>query len=393
MTAPGAGLDGADLDRTARAVVAAAAAWARDFVAGRAEDWERERRFAREAFDAAAAAGFTALTVPVADGGSGLGPVALARVFEEIAAVDLAVAFSLVCHNNLAGAVSRLAPPALRERALPALVSGEKIGAFLLTEPDVGSDVAAIGLTAKRDGDDWVLDGDKAWVTNGTAAGLLSVYAQTDPSRGHRGIAAFLVDVPADAASAAAAGVVREDPYPLLGGHAAGVNGITFRQCRVGDDDLLVPPGEGFAAALSGIDLARVLVSAMCCGMMRTALETAVDCVRRRQAFGARVADFQGVRFALADVATDLEAARLLAGRAARALESGETAALAAAHAKKFATRAAERRIADCMQAMGAAGARRDHPLPRHLAMARLTQYMDGTTEIQNVVIARALLD
>lgn len=369
-----------------QAIIERAGRWAREYAAPRAEFWERERRFAAEAFASAAGEGLCGLLVPPADGGQGVSQVALARVLEEIAAVDLAVAFSLVCHNNLAGAVSRRAPADLRARALPSLVSGERVGAFLLTEPGVGSDAAAITTRAQRDGDEWLLHGDKAWVTNGTDASLMSVYAQTDDSLGHRGIATFLVDASSD-------GVERTDGYELFGGHGLGTCGISFDQCRVPDADTLVPVGQGFAAAMEGIDLARVLVSAMCCGMMRTGLATATSYVRERQAFGSRVADLQGVRFRLADVATDLEAARLLAYRAAVAVAQGRPAAVMAAHAKKFATRAAERGLADCMQVMGANGARRDHPLPRHLATARLTHYLDGATEIQDVVISRALLD
>ena len=144
---------------------------------------------------------------------------------------------------------------------------------------------------------------------------------------------------------------------------------------------------------MEGIDLARVLVSAMCCGMLRTSLSTASAYVRNRNAFGARLADLQGVRFKLADVATDLEASRLLTYQAAHALQDGGDASVEAAHAKKFATRVTEVGIASCMQVMGANGAKRDHPLPRHLAAARLTHYVDGATEIQDVVISRSLLD
>jgi len=367
-------------------IVEHAAAWAVAEVGPNAETWERERRFAREAFDSAAAAGLTGLIVPVEDGGAGIGQVALARVLEEIAAVDFGVAFSLVCHNNLAGAVSRAADGPLRREALPGLVSGQSVGAFLLTEPLVGSDAATITTAATKDGDEWILNGAKAWVTNGTAADVMSVYAQTDPSLGHRGIATFLVDADAE-------GVVHRDAYELFGGHSMGTTGVEFENCRVPDSRLFVEPGRGFAAAMEGIDLARVLVSAMSCGMLRVGLETAIALTTERQAFGGRLADLQGVRFKLADVATDLEAARMLTYRAARSLQNGEPAGVAAAHAKKFATRVTESRLADCMQVMGAQGARRDHPLPRHLSASRLTHYLDGATEIQDVVISRALLD
>ncbi|MEM7337575.1 MAG: acyl-CoA dehydrogenase family protein [Actinomycetota bacterium] len=366
-------------------VVERAEQWAREFVAPRAEAWERDRTFAADAFAAAADARLTGLLVAPEDGGAGLGAVALARLLEVVAAVDLAVAFSLVVHNNLVGAVARSAPPVLRERYLADLIAGRTLGAFLLTEPGVGSDAAAIATTATKVDGGWRLDGEKAWVTNATDATVLSVYATTDPGLGHRGIAAFLV--PADTP-----GVERLDAYPLFGTHAMGTGGFRFDGCLVGDDALFVPPGEGFRAAMEGIDLARVLVGAMCCGMMGEGLRTATEYVRARPAFGGPIADLQAVRFRLADVATDLEASRLLTYKAAALVAAGEPAAVAAAHAKKFATRAAERTLADCMQVMGAAGARRDHALPRHLASARITHYIDGATEIQDVVISRHLL-
>ena len=360
--------------------------WAEKVVAPMAEVWEVERRFAAEAFQSAGQNNLTGLLVSSEDGGEQISVIGLARVLEEIAAVDFSVAFSLVCHNNLAGAVGRRAEGSLREKVLPELVNGTSLGAFLLTEPNVGSDAAAITVTATQDGEQWVLNGEKAWATNGTDADVLSVYAQTDSSLGHRGIATFLVD-------ANAPGILKTPGYQMLGGHGLGANSILFDNCHVPAESLFVPTGEGFRAAMEGIDLARVLVGAMCCGMLRTALTTASSYVRQRLAFGGRLADLQGVRFKLADVSTDLEASRLLTYRAARTFQEGRDAAVEAAHAKKFSTRVTESGIASCMQVMGANGARRDHPLPRHLAASRLTHYVDGATEIQDVVISRSLLD
>ena len=374
------------LSATDLAAIERATSWAQSFVADRAEKWEFERRFAKEGFESAAEHQLTGLLVPEVDGGAAVSTLGLARVLEEIAAVDFAIAFSLVCHNNLAGSVARNATGDLRSETLPGLVDGSSLGAFLLTEPEVGSDAAAISVTAVRDGDEWILNGEKAWVTNGSDANVLSVYAQTDHAAGHRGIATFLVD-------ANIPGVVRTPAYELIGGHGLGANGIRFDNCRVPGKSLFLPPGEGFRAAMEGIDLARVLVSAMCCGMLRTSLSTASNYVRNRNAFGARLADLQGVRFKLADVATDLEASRLLTYQAAHALHDGGDASVEAAHAKKFSTRVTETGVASCMQVMGANGAKRDHPLPRHLAAARLTHYVDGATEIQDVVISRSLLD
>jgi alkylation response protein AidB-like acyl-CoA dehydrogenase len=377
----------ADDDLTERETDAVdrAVAWATATVAPLAEQWETDRRFAAEAFAAAGEARLTGLLVPVEHGGEGLGPVAMARIVEEAAAVDLAATFPLVVHNNLAAALARQGSDDLRARYLDDLVAGRKLGAFLLTEPGVGSDAGAITTRATQTGGGWMIDGAKAWVTNAAAADVLSVYATTDPEAGHRAIAAFLVDREAN-------GVVPEPTYALFGGHGMGTGGFTFDGCEVDDTAMLVPPGLGFRAAMEGIDLARALVGAMCCGMLRAGLATATAYVANRMAFGRPIADLQAVRFKLADVATDLEASRLLTYRAARSIQDDIEATIPAAHAKKFATRAAEKRLADCMQVMGAAGARRDQCLPRHLASSRLTQYMDGATEIQDVVISRSLL-
>ncbi len=369
-------------------IVDDAVSFAATVIEPQAERWERERRFAAEAFAALPDAGLTALLVPTELGGRGVGPVALARVLEELAAADLAAAFSVVVHNNMARAVATSGNDRLIAELLPRLVSGEVLGAFLLTEPDVGSDAAAINCSAEADGDEWVISGEKAWVTNASHAGALNVYAQTDPSAGHRGIVSIVVDPDLP-------GVTRLDRYELMGGHAMGTGGFAFDQVRVPRAETLVPVGRAFGAAMVGIDLARVLVGAMCSGIVRRSLEVAVRYTAGRSLFGSTVADKQGVQWMLADVATDLEAMRLLTFRAARQLQEGGDATLTAAHAKKFAARKAQERIADCMQVMGAAGYRRDagNPLPRHLAGARLTGYIDGATEIQNVVIARRLWD
>lgn len=363
----------------------AARGFAREIVAPNAATWELERRQPREAFAEAAARGLCGLIVSRELGGSGCGVTAMARVMQTLAAADLAFAFALVVHNNLAGAIARAGSEAQRRRFLPDMLSGRRIGAFLLTEPRGGSDAAAIETLARREGDGWRLDGEKAWVSNAANADLLCVYAQTDPALGWRGIASFLVD-------AGAPGVERLGPYRLLGGHALGTGGFRFAGVRLAADALFAPPGEAFKAAMLGIDIARVNVAAMCCGLLEDALDRALDRIAARPAFGGTLADQQGLQWLLADVATDLEASRLLAFDAAARLDAGESSAAAAAHAKKFATRAALKGVADCMQAMGAEGLKHEHPLARHLAGAKIAQYLDGATEIQNVVISRALL-
>ena len=376
-----------DLDPAEDAAVREAQDFASQVIAPNAEAWNLAGRVPTEAYAEAARRGLCKLIVPQALGGLGLGVRGMAAVMEALAAECLATAFSLVVHNNLAGAIARGGSEAQRAAWLPGLMRGTRIGAFLLTEPQGGSDAAAITTHATRTADGWVLEGEKAWVSNAAQAGLLSVYAQTDASQGWRGIASFLVDPET-------AGISRSAPYALLGGHALGTGGFRFEGCRIPELALQAAPGAAFKAAMSGIDLARVNVAAMCCGMLRRSLEAALQAAGRRSAFGQPVLGFQGIQWMLAEAATDLAAAQSLTARACAWLDTPARAAqapLAAAHAKKFSTRVALARIADCMQVMGAPGLRTDQPLARHLAGAKIAQYLDGTTEIQNVVISRRL--
>lgn len=369
----------------------AALAAAREFVAHHVADaasaWELERRFPAELLPVAGSMGLLGLMVPQELGGRGLNLEGSAAVAEVLAAADMGLAFSLKVHANAAAGLARSGSPAQRERYLDDMLAGRRIGSFLLTEPEVGSDATKIATRVRRDGAAWVLDGEKAWITNGVAAGLMQVFAQTDPALGWRGIASFLIedDTP---------GVERLPAYSLLGGHGAGVCGVRFTEVRVRQDALFLAPGEAFKGAMRGINIARVGVAAMCCGMMAASLDHALAAASGREAFGHAIADFQGVQWMLADAATDLEASRLLMLHAARLFDEDGDAVVACAHAKKFATRAAWKAIADCMQTMGARGFRLDdgHPVARHLAAARMTQWLDGATEVQNVVIARELL-
>jgi alkylation response protein AidB-like acyl-CoA dehydrogenase len=369
----------------AQTAVDTARVFARETIAPNATDWELNRALPREFFKQAGDLGLCGLLVPPDHGGSGLGVLAVAHVMEALASADMAAAFGLVVHNNLASNIAFNGADHHKDAYLPDMVAGSRIGAFLLTEPQSGSDAAGLKVTARQDGDQWVLNGEKAWVTNGVEADILSVYAQTDPAQGARGIGCFLVERDT-------AGVDPGPAYQMLGGHAMGVNGIAFNDARLPDTAHFIPAGGGFRAALAGIDTARAVLAAMNCGMLKAGLDVAVETVGGRRAFGQALAEFQGIQWTLAEVATELEAARQLAFNAARLLDAGEDGTLAAAHAKKFATRTAFARLSDCMQVMGAWGVTHDYPLARHLACAKLAQYMDGTSEIQNVVIARKLL-
>jgi alkylation response protein AidB-like acyl-CoA dehydrogenase len=367
-----------------RALLDAARRFRHEQVAPHAAAWERARQVPRETIRAAARLGLAAIEVPQAQGGQGAGFVAKALIAEELSRSCMAFAFSLINTQNVASRIATQGSAAQIERYLAPLVAGERLGGTSLTEPGAGSDFPAIATMARKVAGGWVLDGEKAWLTNAATADTIIVYAKTDAAAGTDGIAAFLID-------ARLPGFERLPPYGLMGGHAIGAGGIRFRDLRVEDDALFYPPGQAFKRALAGINGARTYVAAMCCGMVAEALRIALDYATRRQAFGKRLIDHQGLRWSLVDVATELEAARLLTWRAAEIIQRGEDAVLAAALAKKFAVEMAQRRLGQCMQAMGAEGLREEHPIGRHIALSRIAGYVDGTTEIQNERIGALL--
>ena len=328
--------------------------------------------------------GLNALQVSAQSGGAGCGYHAKLRVAEAIAAECFAAGFAL---NNMQGAVTRMereGTPGQIARYLPDLMTGRIIGAPSLSEPGAGSDFAAIATTARKVAGGWRLEGEKAWITNGVIADQLVLYAQTAPGTGHKGIASFIVDVHAP-------GVERLAAEQLIGGAAIGAAGIRLTDVFVAAEDLFAPAGEAFKRGMRGITGARVHVAAMICTTVESALRIAVSHADTRVAFGQKLIAHQGLRWQLADVATDLEAARLLVNQAATIIQAGGDAQVEAAFAKKFAAEMATRSVAACMQAMGAAGLRTTHPLGRHLASARISAYVDGTTEMMNERIGAAL--
>ena len=365
-------------------VVARAKAFAAEHVAPHAARWEWERHYPLETIRAGCAASLNTIELAKKHGGQGLSFSCKLRAFEEIAKADFAFAFAMINHHNACARVARDGAPAHVARLLPRMLTGEVIGCAGLSEPNVGSDFGGLEMTAVKVDCGWKLNGAKAWITNAEVAGLSIAYAQTDKAQGYRGIACFAIE-------AERPGFHREKPFELHGGHAIGVGGFRLVDYIAPDEALLKPAGEGFKAALAGINGARAYVAAMCCGMLQASLETAVRYTQQRKSFGQPVIEHQGVRWKLADAATDLEAARLLTYRAARLIDTGGDAVMPAAYAKKFATDMAVQRIADCIQAMGANGLRADYPLSRHLAGAKIAAYTDGSIEMMNERIGAGL--
>jgi alkylation response protein AidB-like acyl-CoA dehydrogenase len=374
------------IDDKGRAVIERARRFAAETVAPQAGQWQAARSYPLDAIAAACMAGLADIELARAAGGKELGFATKLRAFEAIAAADFAFAFALINQHN---ATTRIARD-MAGRGVADLIGqmrrGEKIGCTALTEPDAGSDFAAIKTMAIKDGDGWRLTGAKAWITNAAVCDVAICYAQTDSAAGWRGIAAFLV-------YADRTGFAREKPFDISGGMAIGVGGFRLENYRADSVDLLQPPGAGFKSAMTGINGARTYVAGMACAMLESGLQTAARYGAQRNLFSKKLIEHQGQRWKLADIATELEAARLLTDRAARAVHLNQDAMLPAAYAKKFAVEAAQRGLAACIQFMGAEGLRDKYPLGRHLANAKLAAYTDGSTEIQNERIAQAVAE
>ena len=360
----------------ADAAVRRARELARDVIAPGVPGWEQERTYPRQV---AAESGLTGLFSPVADGGLDLSFPDGMRVFEELGRADAAFAFSLSMHNAVASAIARSGDE-IAGRWGRSLVAGEALGGFSLTEPHAGSDATAITTRAAPDGDSYRVTGRKAWVTLAGTADIFLVVCKTADEPGHRDIAIAVVarDAP---------GVSFGAPYATA----------CARYLQIGEMELdgapavlLAPPGAGMRAALGAIDVARCDIAAIACGLHAQALDIAVDHARSRMAFGKPLIDLQGVAFALADSATELEASRLLVQRAAECMGT-DGGSVAVAHAKRFAPDAALRGAITASEALGAYGWLDDHPLARFITLAKMLQVVDGTAEIQRVVIARDL--
>ena len=350
-----------------------------------AEQWEQARQQPEKTLRTAISQ-FAGIGIPEELGGHGESMATLARVYEELAKVDIGFTCALAVHNIVMIEASLIGNTSLRDRYLDKLMSGEAIGAFLLTEPDTGSDATSIQTLATEKNNKYIINGSKAWVTNGVNADLLAIFAQTVPGSSAKGIAGFVIrpDMP---------GVSAEPAYHMLGNHAMGVNEFKFSNCTAEAELMVFAPGAGFKAAMYGINVARFGVAAMCNGALEGGLNTAVDYAKKREAFGRPIIRHQGLQWQLAEAATQLEASRMLTYRAAEIIDKGEDVTVMAAHAKKFATRAAFEGLSTAMQVMGANGLLRENPLARQMSGARVTYYMDGTTEIQNVVIGRSLIE
>ena len=339
--------------------------------------------------------GFMGVYVPEELGGAGLDAVSYVLLCEEINRACASTGVIIQAHNSLCcGPILHYGTPAQHQRWLRPLARGEKLGCFALSEPASGSDAAGLQMTARRDGSGWVLNGTKNFITNGVSADVIVVFAQTQgkgplgvehQGSKHKGITAFVVDKPAQGLSV---GRVEQK----LGIKGSDTAQLVFEDVQVGDDQRLGEVGEGFKIALSTLDGGRIGIAAQAIGIARACLEDSLAYAKQRQAFGKPIAEFQAIQWMLADMATEVDAARLLTWRAATLKDRGERFTAEAAMAKLFASDIAMKAARNCVQIFGGYGYLKDFPAERHYRDAKITEIYEGTSEIMKIVIAGDML-
>ena len=353
--------------------------------APQAARWDQEGVVPHEAVEKLAAQGFLGMAVPEEWGGLGYDARTITMVVEEIARVSASLAIMIAVHNSVGLLpVYRYATEEQRKKFLPRLVSRD-MSAFSLSEPNAGSDAGALESTATRDGDHYVLNGAKNWVTNGQRAGVYLIFAKTDPGAGHRGITAFIVERGTPGLALGKA----EDKMGLRGSDTIG---LTLDGCRVPVSNRLGAEGEGFKIALSALDAGRIGVAAQALGVMCAAFEEAIRYAQQRQAFGGPLSKIQAIQFKLAEMERRIQCSRLLIRRAAWLRDAERPFAREAAMAKLYATEAATWVTHQAIQIHGGYGYVKEYPVERFYRDARVMEIYEGASEIQRLVIARSLL-
>jgi butyryl-CoA dehydrogenase len=360
-------------------------AFARERLAPFAAQWDRDHVFPRAALAELAKLGACGMVVSEEYGGADLDYVSLAIALEEIAAGDGATSTILSVQNSVVcGPISAFGSEAQKLRYLRPLATGEKIGCFCLTEPHVGSDAAAIMTRAERDGDEWVLNGVKQFITSGKYADIAVVFAVTDRAAGKKGISGFIVET-------STPGYVVARVEDKLGQRASDTAQIVFESCRVPAANLLGREGEGYRIALANLEAGRIGIAAQSVGMARAAFDAALAYARERTSFGKPIIEHQAVSFRLADMATEIEIARQMVWHAASLRDAGQACLKEASMAKLFASEMAERVCSAAIQIHGGYGYVADFPVERIYRDVRVCQIYEGTSDIQRLVIGRAL--
>ena len=363
-----------------------AAEFAREVVAPEAGHRDREKRFPRDILRQMGELGLMGMMIPLRWGGSGANAVGYTLALAEIAgacastAVVMSVQNSIVCES-----LYRFGNDQQKKKFLEPLARGEVIGAFALTEPDAGSDPVSQTTSARLEGDHYIINGTKRFITSGSNARTVIVTAKTDPALGHKGISAFIVtkDNP---------GLKVGHSEDKLGLRASDTTDLIFEDCRIPAAHRLGAEGEGFAIAMKGLDSGRIGIAAQSIGVARAALKAALAYTRRREQFGQKIFKFQGLRWMMADMATEIEAAQQLTLSAAAMKDKGKNYTMQASMAKLFASEMVNRVTAQAVQIHGGYGYTKDYPVERYYRDARVFTIYEGTSEIQRVVISNQLL-
>jgi len=349
-------------------------------------EWDEKQIFPAGVLKQLGQLGFLGVLVPPEYGGAGLGYTEYVAIVEELSRVDGSIGISVAAHNSLCtGHIYNFGTEDQRRRFVVPLAKGEKIGAWSLTEPEAGSDAGGTQTFAQLDGGHWILNGQKTFTTHGNYGDICVAMAVTDKSAGHHGISAFIMEK-------GMPGFFAGKKENKLGLRASDTSTVIFEDCRVPKENLLGEPGNGFIDALKVLDGGRISIAALAVGMAQGAYEAALQYAKQRRQFGRPIADFQAIQFKLADMATEIDAARLLTHRAAWMKEQGMPATAQASMAKLYAGEVAVRVANECVQVHGGYGFIKEYPAEKFYRDVKLCTIGEGTSEIQRLVIAREIL-
>ncbi len=349
-------------------------------------EWDETQHFPLDVFRQLGELGFLGVLFPEEYGGSALSYGDYAAIVEELAAVDASIALSLAAHNSLgSNHIFQFGSEAQRRRYIPKLASGEWLAAWGLTEPEAGSDASGTKTTAVRDGNDWVLNGSKNFITNASVARVAVLMAVTDRPAGKHGISAFIVELDNP-------GIRVGKKENKLGMRASDTCTLVMEDCRIPAENLLGKEGSGFVDSMKVLDGGRISIAALSIGIARGAYEASLRYAQQRRQFGRPISEFEAIQFYLADMATEIDAARLLTMRAAAAKDSGEEVTRFSAQAKLYASEVAVRATEKAIQIHGGYGFIKDYPVEKFYRDVKLCTIGEGTSEIQRLVIARSLL-
>jgi alkylation response protein AidB-like acyl-CoA dehydrogenase len=349
-------------------------------------EWDEKQVFPRDVIRKLADLGFLGVLIPTEYGGAGLGYTEYVTVVEELSRVDGSIGISVAAHNSLCtGHIFNFGTDDQRQRFVVPLAKGEKIGAWSLTEPEAGSDAGGTQTVARLDGNHWILNGQKTFTTHGTYGDICVAMAATDKSAGHHGISAFILEK-------GMPGFSSGKKENKLGLRASDTSTVIFEDCRVPKENLLGEVGRGFIDALKILDGGRISIAALGVGMAQGAYEAALHYAKQRKQFGKPIAEFQAIQFKLADMAMEIDAARLLMHRAAWMKDQGMQTTTQSSMAKLYAGEVAVRVANECVQVHGGYGFIKDYPAEKFYRDVKLCTIGEGTSEIQRLVIAREIL-